>query len=105
MLGASGESSDLTMNRPRHTRRDVNEHEVVQDLRKLGAVVWILSDLGGEVLDLMVFWRGKAKPVEVKRPGCEEDFTADERESILELECVGVDAIVATKAEDVVREW
>jgi hypothetical protein len=93
------------MNRPRHTRRDLNVREIVQDIRKLGAVVWILSDLGGEVLDLMVFWRGKVKPVEVKQPGYEDDFTKDELKSILALGCVGVAAIVATKAEDVVEAW
>jgi hypothetical protein len=83
----------------------VNQPEIVRDLQKLGAVVWDLADHGGEVLDLLVCWRGQCRPVEVKQPGCKDDLTADERESIRLLECVGVEAIVATCAEDVIERW
>lgn len=77
----------------------------MQDLRALGAVVWDLADLGGEVLDLLVFWRGEVIPVEVKRPGCEQDLTNGEREGIAKLRRAGVEPVIATTAEDVLERW
>ena len=91
--------------RPRHTRRDRNQQRIIDDLRKLGAVVWDLADHGGEVLDLLVFWRGKAVPVEVKQPGHKHDLTKGEADSIIALGCVGVEAIIATSTEDVIAHW
>ena len=89
--------------RPKHTKPDANQAQIVADLRDLGAVVWILADLGGEVLDLMVFWRGLAIPVEVKRSGCEHIITDGEHESMVALEGVGIPYAIATCAEDVLR--
>ena len=91
------------MIRPKHTKRDRNHAQIVQDLKALGMVVWDLADLGGHVLDILVFFRGKCLPVEIKSPGGE--LTASERASIEELRAVGVEAIVATCAEDVVEKW
>jgi hypothetical protein len=93
------------MGRPRHTRRDANQAELVEDLRTVGAVVWDLADHGGEVLDLLVFWRGRARPIEVKQPGREDELTSDEEKSIEELRRAGVEAIVAARLEDVIKAW
>ncbi len=94
------------MTRPHwYTRRDRNQAELIRDLRALGAYVWDVSPLGGEVLDLLVFWRGQARPVEIKREGCEADLTDGEREAIERLRLAGIEPIVATCAEDVVRAW
>lgn len=91
------------MARPhRVVRTDENQAEIVADLQRLGAIVWRLSDLGGEVLDLLVCWRGKCLPVEVKTSDTEADLTEGERDSIRALSLVGVEAIVATCAEDVI---
>ena len=91
--------------RPRHTKPDTNQAQIVADLQRLGAVVWRLSDLGGEVLDLIVFWRGLAMPVEVKMPGHEAELTDGERESIRRLAQVGVKAVIATCTEDVIADF
>ena len=87
--------------RPKYTRRDINHAEVVKDLRDMGMVVWDLADCGGKILDLMVFWRGMAVPVEVKQPGQERNLTEDERASMLELETVGIWPVICVCAEDV----
>ena len=91
--------------RPRRTRKDRNQAQIVRELRSLGAVVWDLADMGGEVLDLLVCWRGKCLPVEIKRPGCEEDLTHGEIVALLELGSVGVEALVATCTEDVLQAF
>ena len=88
--------------RPKHTRRDADHAEIRDGLRALGAEVWDTADLGGGVLDLVVFWRGQVVFVEVKAPGKEGRLTAKQQESMLQLLAVGVKAIVATSIEDVV---
>lgn len=40
--------------RPRYTKRDANQQEIVDDLRRLGFYVLDLADVGGHVLDLFV---------------------------------------------------
>jgi hypothetical protein len=86
-------------------KRDRNQAAIVSDLRKLGAYIWDTSPLGGEVLDLLVFWRGRARPVEVKAAGCEDDLTVGEREAIQRLRLAGIEPIIAASAEDVVEAW
>lgn len=93
------------MTRPKHTKRDLNHAEIRDGLRDIGAVVWDLADHGGECLDLMVFYRGRAIPVEVKQPGLESVLTDGERASIEALAAVGVKAVVASKVEDVASAW
>lgn len=95
----------MTTRRPKYTKPDDNQGAIVADLRKLGAVVWITASLGGEVLDLLVFWHGRCLPVEVKRPDHAADLTKNERWSIHSLSLVGVEAIVATCTEDVVQAF
>ena len=93
------------MTRPRRTRRDRNQAALLAELEARGMVVWDLSDLGGKILDAIAFWRGRAVPVEIKAPGCERDLTDGERASIEALRGVGVEPVVATRAEDVTRRF
>jgi Holliday junction resolvase len=51
----------------RAKRVDVNQREIVQALRKCGAVVHDLSGVGAGCPDLLVGYRGKTVLVEVKR--------------------------------------
>ena len=44
----------MTDARPRYTKRDANQPEIVDDLRGLGFYVLDLADVGGRVLDLFV---------------------------------------------------
>ena len=91
--------------RPKHTRKDTNHALVVGDCRYLGMVVWDTADLGGEVLDTVVCWRGRCLPVEIKPPGKETKLTAGELEAIIQLRRVGVEAVVATCLEDVLEAF
>jgi len=91
--------------RPKRTKRDSNHAEIRDGLRQLGAIVWDTADLGGGVLDLVVFWRGMGIPVEVKPPGLEDDLTEGERESLMMLRDIGVRAVVATSVEDVLMAF
>ena len=93
------------MIRPKHTRRDKNQLSMVAILRSLGAVVWDTADLGGDVLDLIVHWRGMTRVVEVKQPGHQHMLTPNEEASIDELANVGVKVIVAETFQDVVDAW
>ena len=92
------------MKRPRHTKPDRNQSTLIIQLRTLGAVVWDLHDLVG-TLDLLVCWRGRCLPVEVKAPGCESDFTANEHETLAALRYVGVKPVVASDLDDVLRAF
>ena len=91
--------------RPRRTRPDRNQRQLVRELRAIGMVVWDVHDKGGECLDLIVCWRGRCVPVEVKASGHEADLTAGELQAIRNLGYIGVRAIIATSAEDVVAAW
>lgn len=91
--------------RPRHTRKDANQLEIVRDLRALGCVVWDLADLGGHILDLIVFFQGQIRVVEVKAPGRPIVLTVGEVASIQELGCIGIEAVVAQDVEDVLAAF
>jgi len=89
------------MIRPKHTRKDENHPQIVKDCRALGMVVIDTADIGGVVLDVVVCWRGRCLPVEIKMPARRDQLTLGERVAIEELERVGVQAVVATCLEDV----
>ena len=89
----------------RACRTDANQQQIIADLRALGFYVQDLSALGGEVLDLLCFWRGVCLPVEVKQSGHFGDLTQGERNGMCYMRLCGVDPIVATCAKDVVRQW
>ena len=93
------------MPRPKHTKRDKNQAQVVADCKKMGMQVWDLADFGGEILDIVVHWRGRSVPVEIKQPGHENELTDDEARVIAELRGVGIPVIVATCVEDIINGW
>ena len=93
------------MTRPKHTRRDTNQLGMVAILRSLGYICWDTADLGGNVLDLVVFKDGQTRVVEVKRPGQRHMLTQNEQASIDALDAVGVEAIVAETWRDVTEAW
>jgi len=90
------------MYRPRHTKPDRNQTIIILQLRAVGMLVWDLHDLVG-TLDLLVCWRGRCVPVEVKAPGCETELTDNERETIAALAAVGVQAVIASDMDDVLE--
>ena len=91
--------------RPKRTRRDTNQAAIIAELIWRGFYVQDLADVGGQTLDLLCFYRGICLPVEIKRPGCEDDLTDGERDGIRNMAEHGVEAIIATCAEDVIRQW
>jgi hypothetical protein len=93
------------MYRPKRTRKDKNHRRIVEKCREKGMVVWDVADLGGKVLDIIVFWQGKALPVEIKSKGNAENLTEGEIEGISELEEVGMPYVIATKAEDIISAF
>jgi len=92
------------MTRPKYPKPDDNQSAIVEDLRQLGAVVWVTASLPTPVLDLVVLWRGQVRIVEVKAPG-RITFTKGELESIEELERVGIEVVVAQSVEDVLAAF
>lgn len=96
----------MTDHRPHHyAQKDRNQSDLVRDMRRLGMYVQDTSPLGGEVLDLLVAWRGVVLPVEVKRPGHEGELTDDERMALQIYHDIGVPAVVATRVEDVLEAF
>jgi len=98
----AGSVGGIMTPRPKHTRRDVCQKELVDGLRAAGFVVWDLADVGGEILDTVCFFRGTCLPVEVK---CNGALTPDQERSVARLRAVGVEPIVAGTAEEVVAAW
>ena len=95
----------IVATRPRRTRKDLNHAPIIAAARKKGIVVWDLADLGGLVLDTVMFWRGVCVPVEIKQPGQESAFTDDELKSIEKFREMGIPFIVATSIDDIVNNW
>ena len=93
--------------RPRHPKPDGNQAAIIADAERHGMYVWDLSALGGEVLDLVIGWRGVLLPFEVKKPGEEASTTDDQCEAMVQLWSRGIPAFVVTNIEDVVTafEW
>ena len=91
--------------RPRHTKPDANHGEVRDGCRALGMVVWDLKDIGGKLPDLLVIWRGRCVPVEVKAPGKRDDLTDGERDGLAECADAGVGWVIATDLDDVLRAF
>ena len=56
----------MTIHR-RNPRRDGNELEIIRALQKAGVLVWRVSGKG--LPDLLTCFRGRWKPLEVKRKG------------------------------------
>ena len=103
------------MGRPRYNPRpDANQQEMIEDLEALGLYVFNVSPFAPIGCDLVVVGyhrdthRVTALLVEVKREGHGDDLTEREAEVRRELmQKFGLDApyLVATKTEDVLREF
>ena len=94
------------MYRPKYTKKDANQAQIISDCRGLGIYVWDISNEGGEKLDTVMFWKERAVPVEIKRVGyTDADFTEGERKCIERFKAMEIPFIVATSAEDVVNGW
>lgn len=77
---------------------DANQPEVVKAMRKIGAVVTPMHQLGKGVADLLVSWRQKWFVMEVKSKS-KSDLTPDQIEWIAEQRAAVV--IVTSPAEAV----
>ena len=65
---------------PRYSRADSNHVEVASRLRlHPGVSVFEAQDVGGGFPDLVVGWRARTFLFELKRPGHENELTANER--------------------------
>ena len=93
------------MNRPKRTAPDKNQPTIVRHARDLGMVVWDTHNIGGEVLDILICWRGRCLPVEIKRPGHRDALTPGERRGIAALAHVGVQAVIAESIDDVLAAF
>ena len=80
----------------RAARRDLNEPALIAEFRKAGASVQQLSAKG--VPDLLVHFKGKWQPVEVKRP--KEKLTPDQEAWWARL---GEDPVIARYPGDAYR--
>ena len=68
-------------------------------------IVWDLADLGGEILDIIVFWKGKILVVEIKDVGKEKNLTESEKQSIASLRKVGIEALVASNTQQIINAF
>lgn len=93
------------MPRPKYTGKDENQPTILKYARELGMVTWDTADLGGEILDAVICWRGHCLPVEIKMPGKEKDLTPGEITSIAKLRRVGVTAAIITSIDDLLAAF
>ena len=84
----------------RRCRKDLNQPEIVRQLRQLGASVLVVSALGIG-FDLLVGHRGENYLIEIKRPGHKSDLTPHEKK--LQEHWRGTYLIVET-LDDFLRE-
>ena len=91
--------------RPKRTKKDKNHLDIVRMCREEGMIVWDLADLGGEILDIIVFWKGKILVVEIKDVGKEKNLTESEKQSIASLRKVGIEALVASNTQQIINAF
>ena len=91
--------------RPKRTKKDKNHLDIVKMCREEGMIVWDLADLGGEILDIIVFWKGKILVVEIKDVGKEKNLTESEKQSIASLRKVGIEALVASNTQQIINAF
>jgi len=64
----------------RHIARvDANQSLIVEALRRAGASVLLLHQVGGGCPDILVGYQGRCYLAEVKRPGRQANLTPDEQ--------------------------
>ena len=83
----------------RRNNPDVNQPEIVQALRDIGAVVFLI----GRPFDLLVGFRGELFLLEVKNPGGRNKLGASQEADILSLSLVGVKVSVVRNVEEAIR--
>ena len=79
---------------------DTNQPEIVQALRDIGAVVFLI----GRPLDLLVAFRGRLTLMEVKNPEGENKLSKSQKKTVDLLRAVGVDVPVVRSAEEALKE-
>lgn len=77
-------------------RPDTNQKKIVQALRDIGAVVFLI----GRPFDLLVGFRGQLFLLEVKNPGGRDKLGLSQEADILSLSLVGVDVSVVRSVEE-----
>lgn len=78
---------------------DENQKEIVDELRRFGAVVLIVSQVRNS-FDILVFWDGRVIPMEVKMPG--KKLTKGEKAFKEKIESVGCTYHVVTTPEEAI---
>jgi hypothetical protein len=63
-------------------RADLNQAAIVRELRKIGASVLVLSQVGGGCPDILCAWHGTNYLIEIKSPGRAKKLTLPEAEFI-----------------------
>lgn len=91
------------MVRPKHTKKDRVQKQIVKELRELGGIICDTSNIGGEVLDLFVGLWGYWIPVELKSPGGK--LTKAQEESIAKLDELKLPYIVAETTDEILSKW
>ena len=80
----------------RRNNPDVNQPEIVQALRDIGAVVFLI----GQPFDLLVGFRGELFLMEVKNPDGLNKLGASQEADILALSLVGVEISVVRSVDE-----
>ncbi len=78
---------------------DVNQPEIVQALRDIGAVVFLI----GQPFDLLCALRGKLYLVEIKNPKGKDKVETSQKETIERLKAVGVEVMVVRSREEAIE--
>ena len=84
----------------RRCRKDLNQPEIVKQLRQIGASVLVVSAFGMG-FDILVGYRGKNYLIEIKRSGRMNDLTENEKK--LKSRWLGAYLIIET-IEDFMKE-
>ena len=80
-------------------RPDTNQKKIVQALRDIGAVVFLI----GRPFDLLVGFRGQLFLLEVKNPGGRNKLGISQEADILALSLVGVEVRVVRSVDEAIE--
>ena len=83
----------------RRNNPDVNQPEIVQALRDIGAVVFLI----GRPFDLLVGFRGNLFLLEVKNPDGKDKLNDSQKKDILRLSLVGVEVSVIRGVDEAIE--
>ncbi len=87
------------MSMRRRNNPDANQAAIVDALRKVGAVVFLI----GQPLDLLVASRGKLQLVEIKNPKGKDKVETSQKETIERLKAVGVEVMVVRSVDEAIE--